>query len=130
MKTDARPKPLCNTTGEPIVLCKDWKDLTCEPNEYEPTMESGMQRCNRCGAYRHYQRERSHAQRQTVSTQTQIAMEQLKIAEASGDPYFFTLATSNVMKAVCDEYSHHMKERESKAIAEQERRHAQRHGEG
>lgn len=58
----ARSTPICHTTGESLFKCKDWLDVTCEPNEYEPTMESGMQQCNRCGQYRHYQRERKPRQ--------------------------------------------------------------------
>ena len=34
-----------------------WEVLSCEPNEYEPTMESGWQRCKVCGTRAHFNRD-------------------------------------------------------------------------
>ena len=37
-----------------------WEVLSCEPNEYEPTMESGWQRCKVCGTRAHFNRDLLH----------------------------------------------------------------------
>lgn len=56
---EAVRKPIpCPTTGESIALCRAWTDQHVEPSEYQPTLEGGVQTCDRCGMVRHFTREK------------------------------------------------------------------------
>lgn len=58
-----------------------WEVLSCEPNEYEPTMESGWQRCKVCGTRAHFNRDLLHE----AATALETAQEDL-IEWKEGNP--------------------------------------------
>lgn len=48
---------VCATMGRPLSQCNAWQEISCEPSKYEPKMESGVERCSKCGLLRTFIRE-------------------------------------------------------------------------
>lgn len=46
------------TMGRPLSNCNAWQEISCEPSECEPKMESGVERCTKCALLRTFIREK------------------------------------------------------------------------